>query len=145
MNHEGSITTYLIAQPFHKALKAVREALSGNGISICWELDVTSRVEQDLQIGFIPCTTLLVESRRLLVEAATLDDSAAVLFPMHVGVTGRGLHTLVHWIDPLVFAHAGLPAAATDAFATLESAVARSLDRIAIRRDIYEPALADAE
>jgi hypothetical protein len=142
MNGVATRKTYLISQPFEKALKAVRETLARNEIDICMELDVTNLVERDLDIGFIPCRILLVESTCLLVEAATLDCSVAVLFPFHVEVTGRGPQTLVHWINPAVLEGAGLPLGAMVPLAKLESLVTRSLERIAMRHDIYEPTLA---
>ncbi len=144
MHNEPDLRTYLIPQPFERALKALRKAFAANNINIGMEVDVASRVEQDLQIGFIPCRILLVDCTSLMVEAATLDCVAAVLFPLHVGITDHGSHTLVHWIHCGALC-AGLPEGSMEPLARLESLVARALDTIGVRRDMFEPEPAHAE
>jgi uncharacterized protein (DUF302 family) len=97
MHSEPAVTTYLIAGPFDKALKEVREALVRGGLSILTELDISTRVKRELGIGFIRCQILLVDSPCLLLKAATLDGSAAALFPLHVAVSEHGAQVT----DPL--------------------------------------------
>jgi uncharacterized protein (DUF302 family) len=137
MTGEPAITTYLIPEPFDRALKAVREALARNNLSICTELDISARVKRELNMGFIPCRILLADSPYLLLEAAALDSSAAVLFPLHVVVSGRGPQTLVHWINAAAIEGVRLPIGAAVPLAKLQSLVTHSLDRIAMRQDIY--------
>jgi uncharacterized protein (DUF302 family) len=141
MNSEPTVTTYLISEPFDRALKAIREALAKNDLSVCAELDVSARVKRELSMGFTQCKILLVDSSCLLFEAATLDCSAAVLFPLHVVVTERGRQTLVHWINAAAIEGARLPMGAAVPLAKLQSLVTHSLDRIAMRRDIYPAAV----
>jgi uncharacterized protein (DUF302 family) len=140
MYSEPAVTTYLIAGPFDKALKEIREALVRGGLSIVAELDVSTRVKRELGIGFIPCRILLVDSSCLLLEAATLDDSAAALFPLHLAVSDHGAQTLIHWISPGLTGGARLPAGSAVPLGKLQALVARSLERIAMRRDIFQVA-----
>jgi hypothetical protein len=67
-----------------------------------------------------------------------------VLFPLHVVVTGRGSQTQVHWINAAAIEGARLPMGAAVPLAKLQSLVTHSLERIAMRRDIY-PAAAYAK
>ena len=137
MNSEPAVTTYLISEPFERALKAIREVLARNDLSVCTELDVSARVKREVNMGFTPCRILLVDSTCLLVEAATLDCSAAVLFPLHLVVSGRGAQTQVHWINAGAIEGARLPTGAAVPLAKLQSLVTQSLERIAMRQDIY--------
>ena len=143
MTSEPAVTTYLIPEPLDRALKAVRKALTRNNLSICTELDVSARVKRELNMGFMPCRILLADSPYLLLEAATFDCSAAVLLPLHVVVRGRGPHSLVHWINAATIEGVRLPIGAAVPLAKLQSLVTHSLDRIAMRLDIYQaPVLA---
>jgi uncharacterized protein (DUF302 family) len=134
---EPAVTTYLVPAPFDTALKAIREALARNDLSICAELDVSVRMKRELNMGFIPCTILLAESSDLLLEAAPPGRSAAVLFPLHVAVRAHGHQTLVHWINAAAIEGARLPIGATLALVKLQSLVTHSMDRIAMRQEIY--------
>jgi uncharacterized protein (DUF302 family) len=140
MNSEPAVTTYLIAEPFERALKAIREALARNDLSVATELDVAARVKRELNIGFTPCRILLVDCPFLLLEAATVDCAAAVLFPLHVVVSGRGPQTQVHWMNPAAIEGLRLPTGAAVPLTKLQSLVSRALERIAMRRDIYQAA-----
>ena len=137
MNSEPAVTTYLISEPFETALKAIREALASNDLHICTELDVSARFRRELNMGFTPCRILMVDSPCLLLEAAALDCSAAVLLPLHVVVTGHDPQTIIHWINPAAIEGARLPMGTAVPLAKLQSLVTRSLERIAMRRDIY--------
>jgi uncharacterized protein (DUF302 family) len=137
MNSETAVTTYTISEPFERALKQVREVLARNELSIYSELDVAARIKQELNIGFLQCRILFVDSPCLLLEAATLECAAAVLLPLHVVVAGRGPQTLVHWLNPATIEGARLPMGAAAPLARLQSLVTRSLERIAMRQDVY--------
>ena len=135
MSSESAVTTYMISEPFERALKTVREALNRHDLSISSELDVSGRIRRELNIGFTPCRILLVDSPCLLIEAATLDCSAAVLFPLHVVLTSRGPQTAIHWINPVAIEGARLPIGSAAPLAKLQSLVTHALERIAMRRD----------
>jgi uncharacterized protein (DUF302 family) len=141
VNSDPAVTTYVISEPFERALKAIREILARNDVTVAGELDVAARVKRELNIGFTPCRILLVDSPYLLLEAATFDCAGAVLFPLHLVVSGRGTQTQVHTIHQAALADLRLPAGASAPLAKLQALVSRSLERIAMRRDIYQPVL----
>jgi uncharacterized protein (DUF302 family) len=148
MQREPAVTTYLISEPFDRALKTVREALIKNGLTISSELDVTTRIRRLLNVDSSPCRILLVDSPCLLLEATILDRAAAVLLPLHVVVCGHGSQALVHWINPVTIEGARLPAATSAPLAKLQSLVSRSLERIGMRQDLYaatQPKPADGD
>jgi uncharacterized protein (DUF302 family) len=138
MNTEPATATFMVSEPFDRALKVIREALAKNDVHVCAEFDASARVKKELNIGFTPCRILLVDYPTLLLEAATLDCSAAVLFPFHVVVSGRGSRTLVHWLNPIAIEGARLPTGASAPLAKLQSLVTRSLETIGMRQEIFQ-------
>ena len=140
MNSEPAVNAYLISEPFERALKVVRDALGRSELSIAAELDVSARIKRELNIGFGPCRILLVDSPCLLLEACTLDRAAAALLPLHLVLCGRGPQTMVHWMSPAGLGGVRLPTGAAAPLMKLESLVARSIQRVAMRRDIYQMA-----
>jgi hypothetical protein len=118
----------------------VREALSRTDLQVVTELDISGRIKRELNIGFGPCRVLLVDSPCLLMEAATLDRSAMVLLPLHIVLYGRGPQTRVHWMSPAALAGVRLPAGAAAPLNKLQALVARTLERVAMRHDVYQPA-----
>jgi uncharacterized protein (DUF302 family) len=140
MNSEPAVAAYFIPEPFEKALKTVRESLAHNELSIAGELDLSARIKRELGIGFGPCRILLVDSPCLLFEACTLDRAAVALLPLHVVVCGRGPQTAVHWISPAVLGGARLPTGAAAPLSKLQALVTRSIERVAMRRDVCQSA-----
>ena len=140
MNSEPAVTAYLVPEPFDRALRVVRDALARNELNIAGELDVSARIKRELNIGFGPCRILLVDSPCLLFEACTLDRAAVALFPLHVVLCGRGPQTVVHWLNPAALGGARLPTGAAAPLLKLQSLVTRSIERVAMRRDIYQMA-----
>jgi len=135
MSTEPAVATYVIAEPFERTVKTLREALARSGLNVAAELDVSVRIKHELNLGFTPCRILLVDSPYLLLEAVTVDCAAAVLFPLHIVVSGRGPHTHVHWMHPAAVDGLRLPPGGAVPLAKLLSLVSHTLERIAIRRD----------
>lgn len=140
MHGEPAVTTYRISEPFDRALRAVREALIRAELSIVSEVDVSARVKRELNMGFVPCRILLVDSPYLLLEAATLDRAAAVLMPLHVVLSARGPETLVYWICPTAIEGVRLPMAATPPLLKLQTTLTRAIERIAMPTAVCQPA-----
>ena len=145
MNTEPAVNTYLISEPFDRALKTIRETLTRNDLNVATELDVAARVKRELNIGFAPCRILLVDSPLLMLESATVDCAACVLLPLHLVVSGRGPQTQVHWMTPAAIDGLRLPAGAALPLARLQGQVSRALERVAMRRDIYQAAATNAK
>jgi len=140
MNSEPAVTAYLISEPFDRAVRTVREALSRADLKVVTELDVSARIKRELNMGFGPCRVLLVDSPCLLLEAATLDRSAMALLPFHVVLYGRGPQTRVHWLNPAALGGVRLPAGAAAPLLKLQALVARAIERVAMRHDTYQTA-----
>jgi uncharacterized protein (DUF302 family) len=140
MHSEPAVAAYMISEPFNRALGTVREALSKTDLQVVTEVDVSARIKRQLDIGFGPCRVLLVDSPYLLLEAITLDRSAVALLPLHLVLCGRGPQTLVHWMNPAALGGVRLPAGATAPLLKLQALVARAIESVAMRHDIYQTA-----
>jgi hypothetical protein len=122
--------TYLIQEPFDRALKSIREALLKGDLRVPLELDVATRIKTELGISLTPCRLLFVDCPVLLLEAATLDSATVARFPLHVAVTGLGHHTSVHLAGPSGVSNA----AAYSPVDKLQDRVLRALEKIATRQ-----------
>ena len=139
----SAITTYLIPEPFNRAVKATRDALTKNNLAICTELDVSGRMERELNVWFMPCRILLVDSPYLLLEAATLDCSALVLLPLHMVVRGVGSQTFVYWSNAAAIQGVRLPVWAAAPLRKLQSLITGSLDCIGMLQGVYQASVAE--
>lgn len=140
MNGEPAVTAYVIPEPFDRALRLVRDTLCSNELNVVAEVDVSARIKRELNIGFGPCRVLLVDSPCLLLEACTLDRAAAAFVPLHIVLCGRGPQTAVHWMNPATLGGVRLPAGAAAPLLKLHGLMARSIERVAMRRDAYQMA-----
>ena len=96
MAEKPATITYSIGEPFEQALKTVRSVLTGRGLRVSGELDISSRIRQRLMIGTAPCVVLLVSPSATLGRALGIDSCAAGLAPLHVVVSSRGAQSEVH-------------------------------------------------
>ena len=108
--------TFTIEEPFDKALKLVRGALTAGDLEIVSEMDMTPR-----------CRLLLVDCPLLVFEGLVLDRAAAVYFPLHVLLTFDGARTHVSTVKPAALLDARPPAGAAEPFESLEARVAAAL------------------
>jgi len=58
MADEKATSTYLIAEPFDRAVNLVRKVLSGANLKIVGELNMSGRLQRGLLIRTVPCTVL---------------------------------------------------------------------------------------
>lgn len=133
MADRPAIITYSIAEPFPQALKSLRRAFAAQGLKVSKEVNVSSRIRQNLRIGTDPCVVLLVSP---LAETGTLlasDSCAAGLTPMHVVVSSRGSQADVH-ILRISSADAGvLDRAAMATLARLHAEIVQAVEKIGMR------------
>jgi uncharacterized protein (DUF302 family) len=137
MNSEQAVIAYSVSEPFDRALRTIRQALAGGGLSITGELDVSNRIRREFNIGFERCVILLVDSPALLLEAVALDRAAAALLPLHVVVSSRDSQTMIHWSNPTAVEGIRLPAGAAAPIAKLLSLLSHTLEQIAMRCELY--------
>ena len=135
-NH--TVMTYRIPEPFERALKSVREAVTRRGLSVPFELDISRRINRELGIALAPCRVLYVDHPLLLVQAMALDGSAAGWLPQQVVVSGRGPQTLVQVVQP-----AGSRSNGSEQESPVEkvrSRLSRALQAVAMRESDYQTA-----
>src|SRR5690348_17108750 len=89
------LITFSIRKPYQTALGLVRETLAKHGLLAAAELDVTSRIKQQLGVGVASCTVLLVDDPTLLLEGIVFHRGAALWIPQRVVISGNERHTEV--------------------------------------------------
>ncbi len=119
--------TYVIAEPFETAVKALRRALTGGGLRISGEVNMSGRLRRRLMIGTAPCLILFV-SRMEAPEAG-----AAPLTPLHIVASARGRETEIHVMR--VWPEEGEPPseAAIVALGAVLAEVGRAIEKIGMR------------
>jgi uncharacterized protein (DUF302 family) len=130
MESAAATFTYLIQEPFDRALTSIRESLVKEDLRVPMELDVAARIKRELGISLAPCRLLFVDCPVLLLEAATLDHATVAPFPLHVAVAGLGQRTSVHVAGPSGVSNA----AASSPLDKLQARVLRVLEKIATRQ-----------
>ena len=96
MAERPATITYLIAEPFPRALKSLRRAFAAQGLKVFKEVNVSRRIRQYLLIGTDPCVVLLVSPLAEPGKCLATDSCAAGLTPMHVVVSSHGFQADVH-------------------------------------------------
>lgn len=95
MSNESSMTTYILQEPYEKALKLLRTELENEGLRVPVEMDVSGEIREELGLDLRPCRVLYVCCPWLLLQAAVMDRSAVAFLPLRLVVSGRGLQTVV--------------------------------------------------
>ena len=94
------LLSLIIDESYDVALRMVRIALARHGLRAPAELDIASRIRQELGAGVAPCTVLYVDDPAVLLEAVVFDRGAALLIPQPLVVTGDNRHTDVFVRSP---------------------------------------------
>lgn len=130
--------TYVIPEPFERALKQLREMLNRDGFGIPMELDVAGRIRRELGVSLAPCRILCVDHPMALVEAIAIDPSGALFLPLRMVVAGRGPQTLVHLTGISIGELSGVPPAAKDSIVKLRNRLSMLLQAIGGRQPLCE-------
>ena len=134
MTGDQNTATLIMQQSPSDALKVIRRALAEAGLEIAADLDLAGRVRKTLRIDLPPCRVLCVDCTIALLEALTLDRSAAVLLPLHLVVAGQDGLTVVYLLNPSAALYGGLPSTARAAVSRLQARVASAVESVAIRQ-----------
>ncbi len=128
-----SMVTFSVAEPHQTAIRMVRTALAQEGLRIPVELDVTTRIKQELGAGLAACVVLYVDDPALLLEAAVFHRGAALLIPQPVVISGndRYTETIVRSVEALV--EGGLPASVREPLQNLHARIVKAMETIAER------------
>lgn len=138
MTGETDTATLLMRQPLNEAVRLIRQALVEGGLEIAAELDMSGRIRKALRIDLPPCRVLCVDCPLALLEALTLDRSAAVLLPLHVVAAGQDGFTVVHLLNPAAALYSGLPVTARAAVSKLHARIARAIESVSTRQNPLE-------
>ena len=138
MTGQTAAITYLVPEPFEKALKILRKALLEGELQIQAEFDVSGRISRQLGVGLSPCRILCVDCPFLLLETVARDGSAIVLLPLHVVVSSRGPETAVYVPRSVSSNGIGFAFEAADPVNKLQARVSRILEKIAMREVLCE-------
>lgn len=132
MAEEQATSTYLIAEPFERAVKIVRRALSGANLKLTGELNLSGRIQKHLLIDTAPCL-LLFACPATPIPATPVGLSQASLTPLHIVVSGRGSQTEIHVLRVLPRDNGPLDRAAVAALGELQSTISQAIARIGMR------------
>jgi uncharacterized protein (DUF302 family) len=132
MTDVPATVTYLIAEPFHEALKSLRRVLSARRLQIAGGFDVSARIRQKLFIGTHPCMVLFVSPSRPLGTPLEADHCAAAIAPFHVVVSERGPRTEIHVLRTLSGDSTMLEPLSLAALNEAHSEIIRAIESIAM-------------
>ncbi len=134
MSREPALITFAIAEPYEVALRMVRIALGRQGLRAPAELDITSRIRQELGAGVAPCTVLYVDEPSALLEAVVFHKGAALMIPQPLVVTGDARRSEVLLRNPDALTRE-TPESVRDPLGGLLRRMARALESVADRQE----------
>ena len=137
MSEGPGVVTFRVSQPYQGSVRILRRALAQQGLRASAELDVASRIKQDLGASLAPCLVLYVDDPMLLLEAVVFHRGAALLIPQPVVVSGGDRHTevLVRSVESLIAG--GLPASVRDPLLDLHARIVRTIETVAEREGAH--------
>jgi uncharacterized protein (DUF302 family) len=138
LNGSSPLMTFSIRKPYQTVLRLVREALAEHGLLVAAELDVTSRIKQELGAGMAPCTVLFVDDPALLLEGIVFHRGAPLWIPQRVAISGNERHTevFVRSANSNSLVAGGLPVSLLDPIVQLQDRIVHTLESIAERESL---------
>jgi uncharacterized protein (DUF302 family) len=116
----------------------VRRALAQEGLRVPAELDVTTRLKQELGAGLAPSVVLYVDDPALLLEAAVFHRGAALLIPQPVVVSGNDRHAEVQVRSVEALMEGGVPASVREPLMNLHARILGAMETIAQREGVHQ-------
>ncbi|MBI3696175.1 MAG: DUF302 domain-containing protein [Acidobacteria bacterium] len=138
MRNEPIRSTYVVQEPYQRALKLIRTALRDEGLRVSLETDISGTIRQELGVDLTPCKVLHVCCPLLLLQAVVMDTSAAAFLPFHLVVSADGSQTLVHLIDPAATYENDLPGGIKIPLGRLLARIRQCLEKIGAREAVYQ-------
>jgi len=136
MAGEPATNTYLIAQPFDRAVELLRKALSRANLKITGELNMSGWIQRQLLIGTAPCLVLLVSPVTSVIEGFATDPCPPALTPLHIVVSARGAQTEIHVLRVLPREDGPLDRVAVAALGRLQTAISQAIEKIGMRASL---------
>ena len=128
------LLSFRIDEPYDVALRMVRIALARQGLRAPAELDIASRIRQELGAGVAPCIVLYVDDPAVLLEAVVFSRGAALLIPQPLVVTGDNRHTEVLVRSPELPV-GDIPESVRDPLLGLQVRMTQAIESIAERQE----------
>ena len=125
--------TYIISEPFDKAVKVIRSALAGMELSVVGEFDTTGVFGGEPGKKAEQSKILLVDCPLLVFEAQALNRAAEVFFPLHVLVWADGGRTQVSAVSSGGLFDVRLPLGAAGPMERLQARVTMALESVLFR------------
>ncbi len=132
MSNESTNLSFIIPEPFEKAIKLIRQALREAELKTPMELDVSRRLRRELGIGLGQCRVLCVDCPASVLESMALDRSAGLLLPLHVVVSRRDEWTQVQLPNPASVQGSALTVGAKVSVSNLLARVITAVERVAM-------------
>jgi uncharacterized protein (DUF302 family) len=136
MSQGTPLLSFIIDEPYDVALRMVRIALARHGLRAPAELNIASRIRQELGASVAPCTVLYVDDPAVLLEAVVFDRSAALLIPQPLVVTGDNRHTNVFVRSP-ESSWGDIPESVREPLLELQVRMTEAIESIADRQEAH--------
>ena len=133
MTEENATTTYLIPEPFDQTVKLLRKLLPAAGLRITGELNMSGRIQKALLIGTAPCLVLFASPGAPISDRQEADPCGAVLTPLHIVLSARGLQTEVHVLRVRPRDEWPVGRTTVAALGNLQAAISRAIEKIGMR------------
>jgi uncharacterized protein (DUF302 family) len=139
LNGPSALVTFSIREPYPVALRLVRRALNQHGLLAAAELDVSSRIREELGVVVAPCTVLLVDDPTLLLEGIVFHRGAALWIPQRVVISGNERHTevFVRSANSTSLLAGGFSASLLDPIGRLQERIVRTMETVAERQESF--------
>jgi uncharacterized protein (DUF302 family) len=125
--------TYVISEPFDKAVRLIRSALAEMELSVAGEFDTTGAFGGKPGKKAKQSRILLVDCPLLVFEAQALNRAAGVFFPLHVLVWADGDRTQVSAVSSSGLFDVRLPLGAAGPMEKLQARVTMALESVLFR------------
>jgi uncharacterized protein (DUF302 family) len=136
MSKGPPLLSFIIDESYDVALRMVRIALARHGLRAPAELDVASRIRQELGASVARCTVLYVDDPSVLLEAIVFNRGAALLIPQPLVVTGDYRHTDV-FVQSQELPSAGIPESVREPLLELQVRMTEAIESIADRQEAH--------
>jgi uncharacterized protein (DUF302 family) len=133
MADESATSTYIVTEPFERAVQLVRGVLTCAKLKITGELDMSGRIKRALLIQTAPCLVIFA-CPATPAGNFPADVYQAALTPFHIVISSRGSQTDVHVLRVVPRGRDGRPdSGAAEVFGRLQIAMMQAIETIGMR------------
>lgn len=126
--------TFVIEEPFERALKRLRAALGASSVKITGELDLATRIRGSLMVSLPPCVVFFAIWPGMMHRGSASDPYGAAVIPIHIVASARGPRTEVHFLKAGPQRAYETESRAFDVVRTFQASLSKTMDRIGRRQ-----------